>query len=134
VDDSYKSAGCRFTVQRWDQNAQMFEPVYITFEKEIAHGLARVHDNMQCHSTKNNELGNWLHLVYAWPPADAGSSDLRVTVRAKSINRTSLRVSVKEHDRACLYRKTDAAGGLHGWSQFIWEPARNSAAASGDGN
>jgi len=119
VNDSYKSSGCRFTVKRWDQNARAFEDMYITFEKEIASGLAHVHGNMQCHFTKNNELGNWLHLVYEWPPADTTRDELRVTVRAKGINWRSISVSTEEHDRECLYRKMDADGRLHEWSQFV---------------
>jgi hypothetical protein len=75
---------------------------------------------MQCHFTKNNERGNWLHLEYAWPPADPTSNDLRVMARSKGMNFNSLNVSSEEHERECLYRKTDAAGRLHEWSQFKW--------------
>jgi hypothetical protein len=122
VNDSYKTSGCRFTIKRWDQNTHTFEDdVYITFEDEVAEALARSHGNMWCHFTKNNELGNWVHLVYEWPTPDPTSRSLRVKVRSKPIKSRSTLVTVDEHNHRCSYKQTDAAGCLHKWSQFGWD-------------
>jgi hypothetical protein len=122
VYDSYKTSGCRFTIKRWDQKQGCFEDdIYLTFESEVADVLARAHDNMWCHFTKNDELGNWCNIVYEWPPKNLSSNELRIAVRSKCVNGESLKVAIEEHDRECLYRRTDAAGRLHEWTQFIWD-------------
>jgi hypothetical protein len=119
VRDSYKASGCRFTIKRWNQNAHAFdEDIYITFEEKIAEALAHTHGNLQCHFTQNNEFGNWLHLLYRWPPVDPASGQLSVVLRLKGINVRSTKVSAHEHDAECLYRREDAGGHLHEWSQF----------------
>jgi hypothetical protein len=120
MHDEWKARGWRFVIKRWDQNALRFdEDVYMTFTKEIAAFLSRIHNNRWCHFTRNDDLGNWLHLVYEWPPVDPASPEFPVTVRRKPIIRESMRVSAHEHDQACKYRQVDAAGRLGETTQFV---------------
>ena len=121
LNDRRKSKACRFTIKYWNRaDRKLEEEVYFWFDDKVAGWLADLHGPMSCGCSANAEFGNWLRLIYHWPPDAAHEGKLRVQVKRKAIvNRTSTSIPPSEHDRLCQYRREDASGRIQGWSQFI---------------
>lgn len=121
LNDRQKTKACRFTIKYWNRtDRKLEEEVYFWFNDNIAGWLADLHGPMSCGCSANANLGNWLRLIYHWPPDPAHEGKLRVQVKRKAIvNRKSTSIPPSEHDRLCKYRREDANGKIQDWSQFI---------------
>jgi hypothetical protein len=121
VSDRRKSNACRFSIKYWNwAERKLDEDVYLWFDDRTAGWLTNLHGPMSCGCTANTEFGNWLRLLYHWPPDAAHEGKLLVQVTRKTIvNRTSTSITPSEHDRLCTYRREDASGKIQEWSHFI---------------
>lgn len=121
IGDQWKESGVRLTIRRWNQVQKSFdEDIWLTFPDDVADTLSNLHGNLWCHFTANDNLGNWLHFHYYWPPEEPTDIRIRVEVKTKSrLNVTTTLVPPEAHDDTCAYRRDDVSGKICSWSEFV---------------
>lgn len=110
----------RFTLKYWNREKKKFFNLSVNIDDVTRQFLLSSHGNLNCPTTKNDEMGSFIGYKYWWPPADKGSGAvLKILPIVKPISKDNLHMPPELHDSLCMYRRFDLLDDFSHFSSFI---------------
>ena len=105
----------RFMIRGWDwRNQRLKGDHHLTFNEESANLLARMHGNLRCMGSKNDDYLNWVNITFS-----IERSNIAIKVERKPLVPENVPMPTVVHQCTCRYRREDASGEMAKWSDFI---------------